>query len=95
MKIKILKPELFVQHRNQIGLVLFTREQDVNVNFFSCDNAESLVIHRNELGSPSMSNLEAELIANDSLRYLASYHNVVEVQHSTHFDINQIIYNNN
>jgi|TARA_R110002124_G_scaffold177087_2_gene345067 hypothetical protein len=85
MKIRILSPELFVQHRNQIGMILFTNEQNVYVNFFTGDN-EHKKVHRNELGSPSMSDLEVELISNDSLRHLASDNDCIEVSHQDSFD---------
>ena len=80
MKITFIKPELFVQHNRNIGIVLFSREQDQHVNFFTGDMSHH-VLNRNLIGSPSMVDLDLELLANDSLRYLAIENNLISVSH--------------
>tara|TARA_B100001769_G_C22034215_1_gene555764 strand:- start:317 stop:601 length:285 start_codon:yes stop_codon:yes gene_type:complete len=80
MKIIILKPEQFVQHRNKIGVILFDNPTHDTVNFFTGDMSHR-VLNRNLIGSPSMADLDLELLANDSLRYLAIENNLITVSH--------------
>jgi|TARA_R100000742_G_C4278762_1_gene101994 hypothetical protein len=85
MKITFIKPELFVQHNRNIGIVLFSREQDQHVNFFTGD-MEHKRVNRNELGSPSMNYLEAELLTNESLRLLAVDNNIITLNYQQSLD---------
>tara|TARA_R110002020_G_scaffold17044_16_gene60318 strand:- start:990 stop:1274 length:285 start_codon:yes stop_codon:yes gene_type:complete len=85
MKITFIKPELFVQHNRNIGIVLFSREQDQHVNFFTGD-MEHRRVNRNELGSPSMNYLEAELLTNESLKLLAIDNNIITINYQQSLD---------
>ena len=53
MKIKVINPEQFATWGNAIGIVLYSREQDLFVNFFTGDMEHSRV-KRKEIGSPSL-----------------------------------------
>lgn len=88
MKIKIENPNPFVSWGNAIGIVLFSRENDTHVNFFTGDMACSRV-PRVELGSPSFVELELELQENDSLRYLAEENKLITVTHQHAIDFLQ------
>ena len=66
MKIEFNNTEPFVSWGNAIGIVLYSREIDTHVNFFTGDMTHSRV-NREELGSPSLVDLKLELKNNDSL----------------------------
>ena len=85
MKIIILKPEQFVQHRNKIGVILFDNPTHDTVNFFTGD-MEHRRVNRNELGSPSMNYLEAELLTNESLKLLAIDNNIITINYQQSLD---------
>ena len=85
MKIKIENPEPFVSWGNAIGIVLYSREIDTHVNFFTGDMTHSRV-NREELGSPSLVDLKLELENNDSLRYLAEENKLITVTHQHTLD---------
>ena len=70
MKIKVNNPEQFVTWGNAIGIVLYSREQDLFVNFFTGDMDHSRV-EREQLGSPSLVDLLIELENNPELRFVA------------------------
>jgi hypothetical protein len=78
MKIKVIKPEQFVTWGNAIGIVLYSREQDTTVNFFTAD-MECSRVKREELGSPSLVELKLELQSNNSLRYIAKENYLITV----------------
>ena len=86
MKIEFNKTEPFVSWGNAIGIVLYSRENDTHVNFFTGDMTHSRV-NREELGSPSLLELRLELENNDSLRYLAEENKLITVtlQHTIDF----------
>ncbi len=86
MKIEFNKTEPFVSWGNAIGIVLYSRENDTHVNFFTGDMTHSRV-NREELGSPSLVELRLELENNDSLRYLAEENKLITVtlQHTIDF----------
>jgi|TARA_Y100000768_G_C23981979_1_gene686402 hypothetical protein len=86
MKIEFNKTEPFVSWGNAIGIVLYSRENDTHVNFFTGDMTHSRV-NREELGSPSLVELKLELENNDSLRYLAEENKLITVtlQHTIDF----------
>jgi hypothetical protein len=85
MKIKLLNSEPFVSWGNAIGLVLFSRENDITVNVFTEDMTHNRV-NRKELGSPSYNELMIELEHNDGLRYLAEEQNLIAVTHQHTID---------
>ncbi len=85
MKIEFNKTEPFVSWGNAIGIVLYSRENDTHVNFFTGDMTHSRV-NREELGSPSLVELKLELENNDSLRYLAEENKLITVTHQHTLD---------
>ena len=86
MKIKVNNPEQFVTWGNAIGIVLYSREQDLFVNFFTGDMEHSRV-EREQLGSPSLVNLLIELENNPELRFVAKQNQLITVteQHTIDF----------
>ena len=85
MKITLINSEPFVSWGNAIGLVLFSKENDITVNVFTEDMTHSRV-NRKELGSPSYNELMIELEHNDGLRYLAEEQNLIAVNHQHTID---------
>jgi hypothetical protein len=77
MQIIINNPEAFVTYKRTTGIVLHTPENHQVVNFFS--HLGHRKVNRNDLGSPSMSKLEEELLTNEHLRAIAYEHNFIEV----------------
>ena len=86
MKIKVNNPEQFVTWGNAIGIVLYSREQDLFVNFFTGDMDHSRV-EREQLGSPSLVDLLIELENNPELRFVAKQNQLITVteQHTIDF----------
>ena len=86
MKITVINSEPFVSWGNAIGIVLFSREQDSFVNFFTGDMDHSRV-KRKELGSPSLVELLIELENNPELRFVAKQNQLITVteQHTIDF----------
>lgn len=86
MKIKVNNPEQFVTWGNAIGIVLYSREQDLFVNFFTGDMDHSRV-EREQLGSPSLVDLLIELENNPELRFVAKQNQLITVteQHTMDF----------
>ncbi len=86
MKIKVNNPEQFVTWGNAIGIVLYSREQDLFVNFFTGDMEHSRV-EREQLGSPSLVDLLIELENNPELRFVAKQNQLITVteQHTIDF----------
>ena len=86
MKIKVNNPEQFVTWGNAIGIVLYSREQDLFVNFFTGDMEHSRV-EREQLGSPSLVDLLIELENNPELRFVAKQKQLITVteQHTIDF----------
>jgi hypothetical protein len=85
MKITLINSEPFVSWGNAIGLVLFSKENDIIVNVFTEDMTHSRV-NRKELGLPSYNELMIELEHNDGLRYLAEEQNLIAVNHQHTID---------
>mgnify|MGYP003669416362 FL=1 len=86
MKIKVINPEQFATWGNAIGIVLYSREQDLFVNFFTGDMDHSRV-KRKEIGSPSLVELLIELEENPELRYIAELRGFISVtqEHTVDF----------
>jgi len=86
MKITVINPEPFVSWGNAIGIVLFSKENDITVNLFTEDMTHNRV-NRKELGSPSYNELMIELEHNEGLRYLAEEQGLIETsnQHTIDF----------
>ncbi len=86
MKITVINPEPFVSWGNAIGIVLFSKENDITVNLFTEDMTHNRV-NRKELGSPSYNDLMIELEHNEGLRYLAEEQGLIETsnQHTIDF----------
>lgn len=86
MKIKVNNPEQFVTWGNAIGVILYSREQDSFVNFFTGDMEHSRV-KRKEIGSPSLVELLIELEHNPELRFVAKQNELITVteQHTIDF----------
>ena len=77
MQVLILKPELFVQYKKKIGILLYNSDKAPTVNLFIGD--QHIVIKRNEILSPLVDDLNKYLLADEALRYLALEHNLIEV----------------
>lgn len=86
MKITVINSEPFVSWGNAIGIVLFSKENDITVNVFTEDMTHNRV-NRKELGSPSYNELMIELEHNEGLRYLAEEQGLIETsnQHTIDF----------
>lgn len=78
MKITITNPELFVQYKNQIGIMLYSEGKSTQVNFFT--GHKHLKLERNQVESVSIEEIEKALHTNDYLRELAEDHDLVEIQ---------------
>ena len=77
MKIKITQASSFVIYRGTIGIVLYTPENSLKVNFFT--GRDHREVNRKSIGSPSMEKLEDELYVNDELRSLAEENELIEI----------------
>tara|TARA_R110001632_G_scaffold3565_2_gene15791 strand:- start:857 stop:1150 length:294 start_codon:yes stop_codon:yes gene_type:complete len=79
-KIKLLKPDLFVQYKLDIGIILPQLNNNLNsniVNFFT--GHKHFKINRNELSIPSISAIQKELNRNGELTELAYDNDIVEL----------------
>ena len=77
MQVLILKPELFVQYKRKIGILLYNSDKAPTVNLFIGD--QHIVVKRNEISSPLVDDLNEYLLGHEALRYLALEHNLIEV----------------
>jgi hypothetical protein len=77
MQVLILKPELFVQYKKKIGILLYNSDKAPTVNLFIGD--QHIVVKRNEISSPLVDDLNEYLLGHEALRYLALEHNLIEV----------------
>jgi len=86
MEIKVVRPEQFATWGNAIGIVLYSREQDNFVNFFTGD-MEHRSVKRKDLGSPSLVDLLIELEENPELRYISELRGFISVtqEHTVDF----------
>jgi hypothetical protein len=78
MKITITNPELFVQHKNQIGIMLYSEDKSTQVNFFT--GHKHLKLDRKLVEPVSITQIETAIQTNDYLRELAEDHDLVEIQ---------------
>ena len=78
MKITITNPELFVQYKNQIGIMLYTDEESTQVNFFT--GHKHLKVDHKEVKKTSTEQIVNAIETNDYLRELAEDHDLVEIQ---------------
>jgi hypothetical protein len=78
MKITITNPELFVQHKNQIGIMLYSEDKSTQVNFFT--GHKHLKLDRNQVETASTEQIVNAIQTNDYLRELAEDHDLVEIQ---------------
>jgi hypothetical protein len=78
MKITITNPELFVQHKNQIGIMLYSEDKSTQVNFFT--GHKHLKVDRNQVEIASTEQIVNAIQTNDYLRELAEDHDLVEIQ---------------
>jgi hypothetical protein len=85
MKITVINSEPFVSWGNAIGIVLFSKENDITVNLFTEDMTHDRV-NRKELGSPSYNELIIELEENEGLRYLAEEQGLIAITHQHTID---------
>ncbi len=79
MQILILESEQFVQHKNNIGIIMYTSLDNPIVNLFTGE--QHYTVKRNELESPSVDDLNNTLHDNHELRELALDNNLIEVHH--------------
>ena len=77
MQVLILKPELIVQYKKKIGILLYNSDKAPTVNLFIGD--QHIVVKRNEISSPLVDDLNEYLLGHEALRYLALEHNLIEV----------------
>jgi len=79
MQILILEREQFVQHKNNIGIIMYTSLENPIVNLFTGE--QHYTVKRNELESPTVDDLNNTLHDNPELRELALDNNLIEVHH--------------
>jgi hypothetical protein len=79
MQILILEREQFVQHKNNIGIIMYTSSDNPIVNLFTGE--QHYTVNRNELESPEVNDLNNTLHDNHELRELALDNNLIEVHH--------------
>jgi|TARA_R110000744_G_C19265057_1_gene551780 hypothetical protein len=79
MQILILEREQFVQHKKNIGIIMYTSLANPIVNLFTGE--QHYTVKRNELESPDMNDLNNTLHDNHELRELALDNNFIEVHH--------------
>ena len=84
MKIIILNPELFIQYKSKIGIMLHTEKDSSKVNFFT--GQEHLKLNRNQIEMLSMEEIEDAILSDDHLRELAEDNNLVEIHHHYYAD---------
>tara|TARA_R100000742_G_C4227056_1_gene49447 strand:- start:320 stop:589 length:270 start_codon:yes stop_codon:yes gene_type:complete len=80
----MLKPEVFVKYKGKIGMVLFTPEHYLKVNYFNGRDVKS--VNRDKLSSPTMESLNEELLNNDELRQLAQDNDIIDVDYQQVLD---------
>ncbi len=78
MKIIITNPELFAQHKNQIGIMLYSEDKSTQVNFFT--GHKHLKLDRTLVEPVSITQIETAIQTNNYLRELAEDHDLVEIQ---------------
>jgi len=79
MQAIILNPELFIQYKSEIGIMLYTENDSKEVNFFT--GHKHIKVDRSQTELVSIQQIEDAVIANDHLRELAEDHNLVEIHH--------------
>jgi len=84
MKIIILNPELFIQYKSEIGIMLYTEENSPKVNFFT--GQKHLKLNHNQIEIPSIEEIEDAILSDDHLRELAEDNNLVEIHHHYYVD---------
>lgn len=84
MKITITNPELFVQHKNQIGIMLYSEENKNQINFFT--GHKHLKLDRKLVEPVSITQIEKAIQTNNYLRELAEDYDLVEIQEEYEHD---------
>ena len=82
MQAIILNPEVFIQYKSEIGVMLYTEENSPKVNFFT--GQKHLKLDRNKIEIPSIEEIEDAILSDDHLRELAEDNNLVEIHY--HYD---------
>ena len=75
----MLKPESFVKYKGKVGLVLYTPEHYLKVNYSNGRDTQS--VNRSKLSSPSMEELERVLLENEELRHLAQENELIAIEY--------------
>lgn len=76
----ILNPELFIQYKSKIGIMLYTEQDSPQVNLFT--GYEHLKVDRNQIKTPSIEEIEDAVVSDEHLRELAEDHNLVEIHYN-------------
>ena len=76
----ILNPELFIQYKSKIGIMLYTEEDSPQVNLFT--GYEHLKLDRDQVKAPSIEEIEDAVVSNEHLRELAEDHNLIEIHYN-------------
>jgi len=76
----ILNPEVFIQYKSKIGIMLYPKDKSPEVNFF--DGYEHLKLDRSKIETPSIEKIQEAVISNEHLRELAEDHNLVEIHYN-------------
>ena len=84
MNIIMLRPESFVKYKRKIGVVLYTPEHYLKVNYFNGRDTQN--VSRDKLSSPSLEELNKELLNNDELRHLALENELIDVDYQQRLD---------
>lgn len=75
----ILNPELFFSYKSEIGIMLYTKDNSDELNFFT--GHKHLLLKRDQVDTPSVTEIEDAILTNDHLRELAEDNNLVEIHH--------------
>lgn len=73
----ITNPELFIQYKKQIGIMLYSEDKSTQVNFFT--GHKHLKIDRDQVESASIEEIINAIESNHYLRELAEDHDLVEI----------------
>ena len=80
MQAIILNPEVFIQYKSKIGIMLYSEDNSSQVNFFT--GYEHLKLDRSQLETPSLEKIQEAVVSNEHLRELAEDHNLIEIHYN-------------
>lgn len=81
MKIIILNKEAFVKYKGKVGVVLFTQENSLTVNFF--DGYSHKKANRTDIGIPSTNEIYEALETYQGLQETCTEYDIAYMDHHT------------